>query len=136
MRNLFIIGMLVAGAFMAGWFQINREGDRTTIEINRNEIRSDTRRAIDRGRDFLDRNGEYVEQQAYAQPQPGTGSVQQVWGQEQVASQPGQWGPIQQQSFQTAPGQPGSYTPNQPVYQQPQQVYPYQQQSVYPPATR
>ena len=54
MRNLLFLGMLVAAAFMAGWFQISKEGDRTTIEIDRNEIRSDARRAIDRGRQFLD----------------------------------------------------------------------------------
>ena len=60
MRNLFIIGMLLVGAFMAGWFKINRNGDHTTIEINRAEIRQDTRKAIDRGREILDRNEERV----------------------------------------------------------------------------
>ncbi len=55
MRNLFIIGMLLVGAFMAGWFKVNRDGERTTIEINRSEIRGDARNAIDRGREFLDR---------------------------------------------------------------------------------
>lgn len=58
MRNLFIIGMLLVGAFMAGWFKINREGDQTTISINRSEIRQDTRKAIDRGREILDRQQE------------------------------------------------------------------------------
>ena len=54
MRNLLIIGMLVGGAFMAGWFKINRDGDHTTIDINRAEIRSDARSAINRGRKILD----------------------------------------------------------------------------------
>ena len=54
MRNLFIIGILLVGAFMAGWFKVNRDGESTTIEINRSEIRSDARTAIDRGRDFLE----------------------------------------------------------------------------------
>ena len=53
MRNLLIIAMLLTGAFMAGWFQVQRDGDRTTIEINRQEIRQDTREALDRGREFL-----------------------------------------------------------------------------------
>ena len=39
---------------MAGWFKVNRDGERTTIEINRNEIRSDAKQAIERGREFLD----------------------------------------------------------------------------------
>ena len=38
---------------MAGWFKVNRDGDRTTIEINRSEIRQDARKAIDRGRELL-----------------------------------------------------------------------------------
>lgn len=53
MRNLIILALLLAGAFLAGWFTINRDGDRTTIEINRTEIRQDAREAIDRGREFL-----------------------------------------------------------------------------------
>jgi hypothetical protein len=53
MRNLFIIATLLAGAFMAGWFKVQRDGERTTIEINRTEIRQDTREALDRGREFL-----------------------------------------------------------------------------------
>lgn len=53
MRNLFIIAVILMGAFMAGWFKVNRDGDRTTIEINRSEIRQDARKAIDRGRELL-----------------------------------------------------------------------------------
>ncbi|TWU21003.1 hypothetical protein Pla52o_40350 [Novipirellula galeiformis] len=55
MRNLIIIGMFVAAASAAGWFNIQRDGEHTTIDINRAEIRSDARRAIDKGREFLDR---------------------------------------------------------------------------------
>ena len=104
MRNLLIIGMLLVGAFMAGWFQINREGDRTTIEINRNEIRSDTRKAIDRGRDFLDRRD-----QQYATPsQPAYDDQGRAYWPEQIAAQQEQWGNVQQQSY------------NQETYSQPQ----------------
>ncbi len=53
MRNLFIFAVILLGAFMAGWFKVNRDGDRTTIEINRGEIRQDARKAIDRGRELL-----------------------------------------------------------------------------------
>lgn len=54
MRNLFIIVILAGVAFTAGWFTIDREGDKTTIQFNRAEIRQDTRRVIDKGREILD----------------------------------------------------------------------------------
>ncbi len=86
MRNLFIIALMLGGAFMAGWFTINRDGDRTSIEINRDEIRHDTRHAIDRGRQLLDREGqqslsEDEHQAAQSLQQP----VQQVQG---ISEQP------------------------------------------------
>jgi hypothetical protein len=56
MRNIMFIGMLLSAAFMAGWFKIQRDGENTLIQIDRNEIRNDTRQAIDRGREILDRN--------------------------------------------------------------------------------
>ncbi len=68
MRNIFIIGMLLVGAFMAGWFKINRNGDHTTIEINRAEIRNDTRKAIDRSREILDRSEERLARHQEAPP--------------------------------------------------------------------
>lgn len=54
MRNLFLLAIALLAAFMAGWFTVDREGDRTRIEIDGGEIRSDTREAIDRGRELLD----------------------------------------------------------------------------------
>jgi regulatory protein YycI of two-component signal transduction system YycFG len=53
MRNLFIIALLILGAFLAGWFTVNRDGERTTIEINKSEIRQDTKQVIERGKEFL-----------------------------------------------------------------------------------
>ncbi len=53
-RNIILLGMILAAASTAGWFTINREGDQTTIQINRSEIRSDATRAINRGREYLD----------------------------------------------------------------------------------
>ncbi|MFG0265128.1 MAG: hypothetical protein ACF8AM_08240 [Rhodopirellula sp. JB055] len=53
---------------MAGWFTIERDGDKTRIEINKTEIRSDARSDIDRGRDILDeRQREQAAQQAAQQ---------------------------------------------------------------------
>ncbi|QDV68460.1 hypothetical protein Poly24_21690 [Rosistilla carotiformis] len=55
MRNIFILGILVVAAFMAGWFTIDRDGEQTTIKINRDEIRQDAKVAIERGKEYLDR---------------------------------------------------------------------------------
>ena len=66
MRTLLLLALFVGGAFAAGWFQIDREGDSTTIQIDRGEIRSDARRAIDRGRDFLDRrDAQFADDRGY-----------------------------------------------------------------------
>ncbi len=76
MRNIIIIGMLLAAASTAGWFSVQRDGDHMTIDINRSEIRNDTRRAIDRGRQILDERQQRVDeeraelqQSAESQPQ-------------------------------------------------------------------
>lgn len=54
MRNLLILGMLACGAFFAGWFTIERDGDRTRIEINKSEIKGDLSQLKERGREYLD----------------------------------------------------------------------------------
>lgn len=74
MRNLFIIAILLVAAFMAGWFKIQRDGEHTTIEINRAEIRGDAKRAIGRGKDFLDRRDQQYDQQQYVETLPGAAS--------------------------------------------------------------
>lgn len=58
MRNLLILGMLACGAFFAGWFTIERDGDRTRIEINKAEIKGDIGSLKERGREYLDRQDE------------------------------------------------------------------------------
>lgn len=66
-RNIIVLGMLVGAASMAGWFTINREGDQTSIQFNRDEIRSDAARAIDRGRQYLDqREHQFASEQGSA----------------------------------------------------------------------
>ncbi|MEM6365357.1 MAG: hypothetical protein AAF745_13100 [Planctomycetota bacterium] len=52
MRTLLLLGLAIGGAFMAGWFTIERDGDRTRIEINKTEVRSDVGRTIDRVQDL------------------------------------------------------------------------------------
>ena len=126
MRNLFIIGLLLLGAFMAGWFKVNRDGERTTIEINRNEIRSDASKAIEKGREFLNEHERTTSWLDPSQPQEGTvqqtGVASHAWDQQVIQSgYEGQLQPSVQPS-----GQPsGQFAPN---YQVPDfhQGYQYQ----------
>jgi len=103
MRNLLILGMLAVAAFMAGWFKINRDEESTTIEFNRAEIRSDARRAIDKGRDILERR-EQQDRDRYA--------AQSEWPE---SNDPQQAGPAyENQAFGPPPnpsgfGQPAGY---------------------------
>lgn len=129
MRNLMIIGMLLMAAFMAGWFKINRDGENTTIEINRGEIRQDTQRAISRGREYLDR---YDSGQASGfgnGPHEGLNLQEQAqWSQEQVAAQRDQWGRIYDRVQSSVPtdyqGQPAQAIEQiQNGFQQQQQYY-------------
>lgn len=114
-RSLMMLGLLAVVGFMAGWFTINRDGERTTIEINRDEIRNDARTAIDRGRSYLEQRRE---QQAAAQSdgwgnppawnppvgnegvnqagnwtQPGSWESQRGWDQNGNSSQAANWNP-------------------------------------------
>jgi len=124
MRHLIILGILLAAASAAGWFQINRNGDNTTIEIDRAEIRSDARAAIDRGREFLDSREQQIAQER-------TEQTQRPWGAEQTDLRPNPY-------YQSTP--PGPYrqpTPqySQQSYPQPQQSYAYPQQGGYQSTT-
>ncbi|MGI9471616.1 MAG: hypothetical protein ACR2NZ_08810 [Rubripirellula sp.] len=130
MRNLMIIGMLVAAAFMAGWFKVNRDGENTTIEINRGEIRNDTENAITRGREYLDRY-------ETGQGEGFNGDAQEAfnlqekaqWAQEQVAAQREQWGRNYDnvQSYIPSEYQTQSAEAAQQIQNlQPQQFYPPQ----------
>ncbi|MCO8125080.1 hypothetical protein NHH03_25315 [Stieleria sp. TO1_6] len=52
-RTILILAVMGGGAFMAGWFTIDRNADETTIRFNREEIRADTNKAIAKGRELL-----------------------------------------------------------------------------------
>lgn len=113
MRSLMVLGALGVVGFMAGWFTINRDDGRTTIEINRDEIRSDARQAVDRGKEYWEQRQQQqaaAQQNASGQPSP--------WNQ-----QPAPWdqqaAPWDQQAgtYQPAP-MPGPYGAGQPQYPQ------------------
>jgi hypothetical protein len=61
MRKILFIGGIIGAMFAAGWFQIHREGNETMIKINRDEIRTDAKRAIVKGRELLDRGEQEIE---------------------------------------------------------------------------
>lgn len=126
MRNLLVLGILTVGAFMAGWFTINRDGDRTTIEINKGEIREDARKAIDRGRELLERveepsggNGLW-DSQGSQQQQPQQPYTQPGYAPEaQIAQQQPAW---QNDPRYSQPAGPPAYQNPQP-YNQPPPTY-------------
>lgn len=72
MRTIFILGLLLGIAFLAGWFTIDRDSELTTIQINKSEIREDAEKAIERGREYLERH----EQTQSATPK----SLEAPWG--------------------------------------------------------
>ena len=102
MRNLFVIGIALLAMFLAGWFTIQRDGDRTTIEIDRKEIRDDARVVIDRGREYLREREEERRRRA-----------------EQASEFPP--APAALDTYETDPYQ---YSPQQTQQYPPQQVYP------------
>lgn len=117
MRTIFVIGILLVCAFMAGWFTVQRDDEGTTIRFNRDEIHGDTRQAIDRGREFLDRNNSQTSNEQIAR-QPD---------QPYVANAPAGYDPQGYQQPSTDPRYQNQQYQNQ-QYQDPR----YQNQA-YPP---
>ena len=123
MRTFFVIGLVIVCAFMAGWFTVHRTDGETTIRINRDEIKSDTRAAINRGREFLNEKVPQDGHQNYSQGQYAQGQHQ---FQNQVPAAPAGYRypqsnqqppylnqPLNQQPTQPATNQ-GYYYPNDP----------------------
>ena len=139
MRTIFIIGLVLVCAFMAGWFTVHREDGETTIKLNGDEIRNDTRNVITKGKDILRRNdGDQFSPQQ--QLQPGQ-SVPASWAQQpQQQQNPNQFQQQgQQYPQQQYAGQQQQYPNQQFQAQQPQQpqggfYYPDNQQAKRPQA--
>ena len=137
MRTLFFIGLIGVAAFMAGWFTISRDGEHTTIQFNRSEIRQDARRAIDRGREFLNeqdqQRGQAGDTLFTSRPDSAApGGQQHYWPNQpnQPAGQ-GNWNNQYQRGY--TPAQPASARPGQ--WQQPQQ-YPSAPAGYPPPPSQ
>ncbi len=133
MRNLMFLGMLLVGASMAGWFTVNRQGDRTTIEIDQEEIRDDARSALSRGRELLNRvesdgGVEGIVESAWGNEwQQGAAPDAQIAQQPQWPQQPPAWPQQQQQNWQQQPYQQPNYQPNTPGFQNQGQTLPANQ---------
>lgn len=57
-RTVLFLLVLALCAFMAGWFTIDRNENETTIRFDRDEIRADASKAIAKGREILNTNGQ------------------------------------------------------------------------------
>ncbi|MCC9601640.1 hypothetical protein LOC67_13865 [Stieleria sp. JC731] len=69
LRSLVILGALAFCAFVAGWFTIDRNEKETTIRFNRDEIRADTNRAIEKGKELLEAHQNSAEE-SFEEPAP------------------------------------------------------------------
>lgn len=55
-RFVMILVVLAGLAFMANWFTINRDEETTTIQIDRQQIRSDLSKAAEKGRNLIEKH--------------------------------------------------------------------------------
>lgn len=76
-RFAMIFVVLAGLAFMANWFTIKRDDDTTTIQIDRQQIRSDLSKAAEKGRDFIEKHRQEGERtvDTAGQSLEGTGDV-------------------------------------------------------------
>ncbi len=77
MRTLLFLGLAIGAAFMANWFTIERDGDHTRIDINKDEIRHDANNVIEKGREILEKRER--DGQANAQSNEGYWPAENNW---------------------------------------------------------
>jgi hypothetical protein len=61
MRGILILILVVVVLAVVGWISFNRDGDRASINLETQEIREDTQKAIDSGAELLKRAGEKID---------------------------------------------------------------------------
>ncbi|TWU16739.1 hypothetical protein [Allorhodopirellula heiligendammensis] len=116
MRTILFLGLAIGAAFMANWFTIERDGDRTRIDINKDEIRNDAQHAIEKGREILDKREHG--RQANTPPGDGYAPTQQGWPQSAPVqntgySDQGPYGNAPGYGYQPGPGEQNYGTQNQ-----------------------
>ncbi len=60
MKTFLIIVLCVVLASVAGWLTFSLSGDKATISIDKKVIREDARKAVDSGKDLINRASEKV----------------------------------------------------------------------------
>ncbi|KAA5540638.1 hypothetical protein FYK55_19785 [Roseiconus nitratireducens] len=117
-RMILVLGCVGAAAFMAGWFTVQRDERETTIRFNREEIRADAAKAIEKGRELLNES----QSQAYV-PSGYGDQVAPQNGPYQVPESPMEYPPSYDGSYNGtpqygAPGEPQQATRSPTPWQQ------------------
>jgi hypothetical protein len=55
MRKLLILIVCIVLMVMAGWITINRSGDTTSLSFHKDEVKEDTKAAVEQGKELLDK---------------------------------------------------------------------------------
>jgi len=55
MRKLLLLVVGILLMLTAGWISIDRSGDTTSVNIHKNEVKQDTKAAVEQGKELLDR---------------------------------------------------------------------------------
>jgi hypothetical protein len=61
MRGILFLILVVVVLAVVGWISFGRDGERASINLETQEIRDDTRKALDSGAKILERTGEKIE---------------------------------------------------------------------------
>jgi hypothetical protein len=64
MRAVIVLLALVVICALVGWISFSNGPDRSSININTNEIRQDTKQVVQSGADLLHKAGDKIEQEA------------------------------------------------------------------------
>lgn len=67
MRRLLIVVLLIAGMFYLGWLSFRDEGGTSTIELNKNEVKADADKAVEKAKEVI-REGADAAKQAVDSP--------------------------------------------------------------------
>jgi hypothetical protein len=61
MRGILFLILVVVILAVVGWISFNRDGDRASINLETQEIREDTQKALDSGAELLKKAGDKID---------------------------------------------------------------------------
>jgi len=67
MRRLLILVLLIAGMFYLGWLSFRDDGGTSTIQLNKNEVKADADKAVEKAKEVI-REGADAAKQAVEVP--------------------------------------------------------------------